>query len=102
MRLAQLEADEETLANRRPRQSKMAVDDNRASAIEAALAEIEQRQQVRRAELELSQGDLVSDLLRAAATADLAGMRAYLERPRGWTVTSCKPGDEHCGAMRFP
>ena len=82
VRLAQLETDEETLQIA-SLGNKMAVDDNRASAIEAALAEIEQRQNVRRAELELASGDLISDVLAVPprrATTDLAGMREYLQR----------------------
>jgi hypothetical protein len=58
------------------------VDDNRASAIESALAEIEQRQNVRRHELELASGDLISDVLSAPArrpATGLAGIKAYLE-----------------------
>jgi chromosome segregation ATPase len=81
VRLAQLETDEETLQIA-SLGNKMAVDDNRASAIEAALAEIEQRQNVRRAELELASGDLISDVLSAPPrrpASDLASMKAYLE-----------------------
>ena len=81
VRIAQLEADEETLRVA-ALGSKVAIDDNRASAIEAALKEIERRQQVYRAELELSQGDLVSELTPAptpAPSPSLSGMRAYLE-----------------------
>ncbi len=81
VRLAQLETDEETLQIA-SLGNKMAVDDNRASAIEAVLGEIEQRQNVRRAELELASGDLISDALAnpRRATTDLAGMRDYLQR----------------------
>ena len=77
----QLETDEETLQIA-SLGNKMAVDDNRASAIEAALAEIEQRQNVRRAELELASGDLISDVFSAPPrrpASDLASMKAYLE-----------------------
>ena len=48
------------------------------------LRDIEKRQHVRRAELELSQGDLIGELTRepaAAPKSDLAGIRAHLERP---------------------
>jgi chromosome segregation ATPase len=85
VRVAQLETDEETLQIA-GMGNKMAVDDNRVSAIEAALADIEQRQNVRRHEHELASGDLISDVLapptRAPArrsTTDLAAMKAYLE-----------------------
>jgi chromosome segregation ATPase len=81
VRLAQLETDEETLQIA-SLGNKMAVDDNRASAIEAALQEIEQRHNVRREELALSSGDSISDLAPTAprrTATDLAGMRAYLE-----------------------
>lgn len=82
VRLAQLEADEETLKIA-SLGSKMAVDDHRASAIESALAGIEQRQNVRRAELELASGDLIEGAILnppRRVAVDLAGMRTYLEK----------------------
>ena len=81
VRLTQLEADEETIRVAAIG-STIAVDDNRASAIEAALREIERRNEVRRAELDLANSDLVSDAPAATATPSpsLSEMRAYLER----------------------
>lgn len=80
VRLAGLEADEETLriaAIGNP----IAADDNRAAAIEAALRDIEQRQQVRRAELEIAQGDLISDALQPTTPRpNLASIRSHLQR----------------------
>lgn len=86
VRLAQLEAEEQTLKIA-SLGSKIAVDDNRASAIEAALSEIEQRHNVRRAELELAAGDLVSEISVVPTrperpSHDLSKMRAYLEQAR--------------------
>ena len=80
VRLTQLEADEETIRVAAIG-SKIAVDDNRASAIEAALREIERRHEVSRAELELANGDLI-DAPTATATPSpsLSEMRAYLEK----------------------
>ena len=80
VRLAQLEADEETLAVASIG-NKIAFDDNRASAIEASLKEIEHRQNVCRAELELSQGDVVSEVSTTKrGVADLTSIRSYLEK----------------------
>jgi chromosome segregation ATPase len=88
LRLAQLEADEETLRVA-DLGSKIAIDDNRASTIEASLREIERRHQVHRAQVELSQGDLVTDLTPPAPKTDLAGIRAHLEqRPTSAAVAS--------------
>jgi chromosome segregation ATPase len=79
VRLAQLETDEETLQIA-SLGNKMAVDDNRASAIEAALSEIEHRHNVKRAEFEFAAGDVITTVPPATRrTNDLAGMRAYLE-----------------------
>jgi chromosome segregation ATPase len=81
VRLTQLEADEETIRVA-ALGSPIAIDDNRASAIEAALREIEHRHEVSRAEIELANGDLVSDTPAATATPSpsLSEMRAYLEK----------------------
>jgi hypothetical protein len=81
VRLAQLEAEEETLQIA-SLGNKMAVDDNRASAIESALAEIEQRQNVRRAELDLAAGEMSRETIAnpRRTPMDAAGMRAYLEK----------------------
>jgi chromosome segregation ATPase len=62
IRLAQLEADEETLQIARIG-SQLPFDESRASEIEAALAEIEHRQEVQRTELELKNGPLGSDMI---------------------------------------
>src|SRR5262249_31051965 len=81
VRLAQLEAEEETLQIT-SLGNKMAVDDNPAAAIEAALAEIEQRQNVRRAELDIAAGEMTRDTSATTRPApmDAARMRAYLEK----------------------
>ena len=55
VRLAQLEADEEALQSARMG-TPFKLDDSRASQIETALADIEQRQNVQRAEIELKSG----------------------------------------------
>lgn len=62
IRLAQLEADEEILNVARIG-SNINVDDGRATQIEAALAEIEHRQEVVRSEIELSNGPLGQQFL---------------------------------------
>jgi hypothetical protein len=62
IRLAQLEADEETLQIARIG-CKLPIDDNRASEIEAALSEIERRQDVQRSEVEIMNGPLANDFI---------------------------------------
>lgn len=81
LRVAQLAADEESLRVASIGDV-VAVDDHRASAIEASLREIERRHQVRRAELELSQGDLLSDLGKTpvAPRPGARAIREYLEK----------------------
>jgi chromosome segregation ATPase len=85
IRLAQLEADEETLQIARIG-SKLPVDDNRASEIEAALANIEHRQDVQRAEVELMNGQFANDFIPVnqrtrsnTAPLDLNEIRNYLQ-----------------------
>jgi phosphoenolpyruvate synthase/pyruvate phosphate dikinase len=83
LRLAQLEADEETLQIARIG-SKLEFDNSRATQIEAALADIEQRQTVQRTEIELKTQTLANDVIpvgprREPARLDYAGIRQYLE-----------------------
>ena len=84
LRLAQLEADEETLQVARVG-SKLQLDDSRATQIEAALADIEKRQNVQRAEIELKTGALANDNIpvqqRHEPGQDLSSIRRYLEDP---------------------
>jgi chromosome segregation ATPase len=88
VRLAQYEAEEETLQIARIG-SKLPLDDNRASEIERALAEIEQRQEVQRAEVELLSGPLANDFIpvqqrtKTGANADLDEIRGYFENQNG-------------------
>lgn len=83
VRLAQLEADEETLQTARIG-SKLPLNDNRAAEIEAALADIENRHEVQRAEVELANGPQAHDFIpvrsrsRSGAVADLDEIRNYL------------------------
>jgi chromosome segregation ATPase len=78
VRLGQLEADEETLQAARLG-SKLQIDDSRATQIEAALTEIERRQEVQRAEVELRTGTFVQEGIPVKEKAlDLPAMRAYL------------------------
>ncbi len=62
LRLAQLEADEETLKIARMG-SKVKLDDSRATEIEGILSHIEHRHDVQRAELELLSGPLANDFI---------------------------------------
>ena len=84
VRLAQYEAEEETLQIARIG-SKLPLDDNRASEIEQALAAIEERQDVQRAEVELLNGPLANDFIpvqqrgRTGETADLDEIRGYFQ-----------------------
>jgi chromosome segregation ATPase len=82
VRLAQLEADEETLHIARLG-STLQIDDSRATQIEAALADIEHRHNVQRAEAELKTGTLANDVIpvqqRKPAVQDTASIRRYLE-----------------------
>lgn len=82
IRLAQLEADEETLQVARLG-TRLEIDDSRATEIEAALKEIERRHEVQRAEVELRTGNLASDNIPvgqpARPTLNPQGIRSYLE-----------------------
>ena len=83
LRLAQLEADEETLQIARIG-SKLEFDDSRATQIEAALADIEQRQTVQRTEIELKTQTFANDLIpvgprQRSGGVDAAAVRRYLE-----------------------
>jgi hypothetical protein len=80
VRLGQLEADEETLHVARIG-SKLQFDDSRATQIEAVLADIEQRHEVQRAEMELKTGTFVQDGIPVKEKAlDISSMRAYLAK----------------------
>jgi chromosome segregation ATPase len=81
VRLAQLEADEETLQVAKLG-SKLEFDDTRTTQIEAALAEIEHRQNVLRAEVELQTGSLANDFIpvqKGRSGPDVQTIRQYLE-----------------------
>ncbi len=82
VRLAQLEADEETLQIARIG-SKLQIDDSRATQIEAALSDIEHRHNVQRAEVELKTGALANDVIpvqeRQRGKQDVNAIRSYLE-----------------------
>lgn len=86
LRLAGLEAQEETLQVARLG-TNLQVDDSRATQIEAALAEIERRQEIQRAEIELTTGDLAGDLIpvptRTRPVVDPGSVRSYLESKEG-------------------
>lgn len=82
LRLAQLEADEETLQIAKIG-SKLQIDDSRATQIEAALSDIEQRHTVQRTEIELRTQTFASDAIpvgpRQRQGVDIAAIRQYLE-----------------------
>lgn len=84
LRLAQLEADEETLQVAKIG-STLKIDDSRTTQIEAALADIEHRQNVQRAEAELKTGTFANDTIpvnqRPRAATDVQAIRHYLETP---------------------
>jgi len=83
VRLAQLEADEETLQIARIGSRGVQIDDSRATSIEASLADIERRQDEDRATLELMNGPLASDIIptqgRTRSGVDVNEVRTYLE-----------------------
>lgn len=84
VRLAQLEADEESLKIARMG-NKVNLDDSRATEIEGILSQIEQRHDVQRAELELLSGQFANDFIpvenrsRQTKKADLQEIRQHLE-----------------------
>src|SRR5262249_33677398 len=85
IRLAQLEADEETLKIARMG-TKVEIEDSRATEIESILSHIEHRHDVQRAELELLNGPQASDFIPAdrrgrspSKGVDPAEIRNYLE-----------------------
>ncbi|MBM4069255.1 MAG: hypothetical protein FJ271_09960 [Planctomycetes bacterium] len=83
VRLAQLEADEETLQTARIG-SKLPFTDNRSTEIEAALGKIENRLEVQRAEIELANGPQAHDFIpvqarnRPGAVASVEEIRQHL------------------------
>lgn len=82
VRLAQLEAEEETLQIAKLG-SKLQIDDSRATQIEAALQEIEHRHNVQRAEIELTTGSFAVDTIpvptKSQPKLDLQTIRQYLQ-----------------------
>lgn len=85
VRLAQLEADEETLQIARIG-SKLQIDDSRSTQIEAALSEIEHRHNVQRAEVELRTGNIATDAIPVRERSQpgtngqsVQSIRSYLE-----------------------
>ena len=83
LRLAQLEADEETLQIARLG-SKLQIDDSRATQIEAALSDIEHRHTVQRTEIELKTSTFANDVIPVGPRertrgVDAASIRQYLE-----------------------
>jgi len=80
LRLAQLEAEEETLQVARIG-SDIKIDSSRATQIENALADIERNQEVARREIEMRTGDLASIPLqeRTPGPLDLQAIRNFLE-----------------------
>jgi hypothetical protein len=94
VRLAQLEADEETLQIARIGSKGVQLDDSRATDIEAALADIERRHDVQREELELMNGPLASDIIpvqeRDRQRVDAQTVRNYLENKGSSTDVSRK------------
>jgi len=83
IRLAQLQADEETLQIARIGSKGIQLDDSRATEIEAALADIERRHDVQREELELMNGPLASDIIpvqeRDRPAVDASAVKNYLQ-----------------------
>lgn len=92
VRLAQLEADEEVLRIAKTG-TKLNIDDGRATLIQSALDDIEQRQNVQRAEVELATGSITGDNIlvnqRALPKLDLTVIRDYLE---GKTTSAAAAG----------
>jgi len=82
LRVAQLEAEEETLQIARIG-SDLRIDNSRATQIEQALRDIEERHDADRVEIEIRTKGVVSDGIpvqdRGNATVDLEGIRAYLD-----------------------
>jgi chromosome segregation ATPase len=94
LRLAQLEADEETLQIARIGSS-LQIDTSRATQIEAALADIEDRQNVQRAEAEYKSGLLANDVIpvkeRGQPVTDVQSIRNYLEGSSTEAVKTATP-----------
>jgi chromosome segregation ATPase len=94
VRLAQLEADEETLQIARIGSKGVQLDDSRATEIEAALGEIERRHDVQREELELMNGPLASDIIpvqeRDRHSVDVNTVKDYLNNGAGSATTASR------------
>jgi chromosome segregation ATPase len=90
VRVAQLEADEETLKIALIG-SKLQIDDSRTTQIEAALRDIENHQEAQRAEVEMRTGTLANDVIpvqeRKRNRQDATAIREYLEG----TTTTARP-----------
>jgi chromosome segregation ATPase len=91
VRLAQLEADEETLQIARIGSKGIQLDDSRATEIEAALAQLEQRHEVERDTLNLLNGPLASDIIPVhegqGTGVDVNQVRNYLQGSPAATTT---------------
>lgn len=85
VRLAQLEAEEETLQIARIG-SKPAFDDSRATQIEEALTAIEDRHNAERAEFELRSNTVIPVHQRDRGPVDVESIRAYLEQGKDVAV----------------
>src|SRR5207237_935212 len=92
VRLAQLEADEETLHIARLG-SKLQIDDSRTTQIEAALAHIEDRHNVQREEVALKTGTFANDVIPVQqghqSGQDVHSIRDYLVGSK--TTTTARP-----------
>jgi chromosome segregation ATPase len=82
LRLAQLEAEEETLQTARIG-NKLQLDDSRATQIEAALTEVEKRHDDERNFIEMKAGTVVSDNIPVnERPLDVNAIRAYLQQAK--------------------
>jgi peptidoglycan hydrolase CwlO-like protein len=83
LRLAQLEAEEETLNVARIGNSRLKLDDSRATQIDAGLAEIEKRHDVERAQIELEASGALTDHIpvHQRGPVDLQTIRNHLQNP---------------------
>jgi chromosome segregation ATPase len=90
VRLAQLEADQEAL-NLAAMGTPFKIDDSRASEIERSLAELEQRQNVLKAELEIKSNAFINDGIpvgNKTPAPDVSSIRRHLETPSTLATTT--------------
>ena len=90
LRVAQLEAEEETLQVARIG-TKVQIDTSRATQIEAALADLERQMDTDRAELAMRTGALLNDIpvhQRGAAGVDVDAIAQYLETGKTTTASN--------------